>query len=256
MTIETIGTPIGASTAQEAVRWLQDAIPCLEPYLSLVGPRPADVRVFVGFPSTGGTAKRRRVIGQCWAPEASKDGSVQIFISPMIAEPVEVLATLLHELLHAVVGNRHKHDKTFAHACRAVGLEGRPTATEAGEDLAGALKAIAEELGPYPHAPLSFDKDAPKSKGRMMKAYCINDECPDLEAGEGKPFTTRLTRLWIDIHTDTDEQAKLELEWAQGHDTPPPARILTWNCPGCGNALVAEVPNDATEEGGSGDDDL
>lgn len=60
-----------------------------------------DVHISVGWPSRGGLSNTKRRIGECWKPETSKDGKSHIFISPMLEDAEMVLATLLHELIHA-----------------------------------------------------------------------------------------------------------------------------------------------------------
>src|SRR4051812_9638082 len=60
------------------------------------------VRVSNGWPSKGGTSTKKRVIGQCWKSEATADGVPQIFISPTLDDGLDVLAVLVHELIHAI----------------------------------------------------------------------------------------------------------------------------------------------------------
>lgn len=55
--------------------------------------------------SVGWCRGNNKAIGQCWASEASNGRFVEIFISPKLSDPVEVLATALHELIHAHLGN-------------------------------------------------------------------------------------------------------------------------------------------------------
>ncbi len=120
-------------TAQIQLReaWLEQAASFLRGYMEqhglLLDKLP---RVSTGFPSRGGLS---RVIGQCFSPKACADGKAQIFISPRIADSVEVLGILLHELIHAAIGCEERHGKKFSQAARKVGLVGKPTATTVGE---------------------------------------------------------------------------------------------------------------------------
>src|SRR2546428_4299836 len=104
-------------TAQLQLReaWLEQAATFLRGYLEQHG-LLLDVlpRVSCGFPSRNVS----RVIGQCFNPKACADGKPQIFISPTIAESLEVLHTLLHELIHAAIGfdEPHPHGRKFSQA--------------------------------------------------------------------------------------------------------------------------------------------
>ena len=167
--------------------WLNEAIHLINADIFMPhGKGIADnVRVSCGFP--GGKASRTTTIGQCWSSSRSEDNVTEMFISPLIANPVGsdktdgVLDTLVHEMIHAIVGTECGHKGAFKHLARAVGLEGKLTATHAGDDLADTLVSInstlVERLGAYPHAPLSVDKT--KKKGsRLIKVAC--PECPNI----------------------------------------------------------------------------
>lgn len=103
-------------------------------------------------------------IGECWDPEVTADGTTHMFICPTLGEPVVVLATLLHELIHAAIGVKEKHGKLFKKLARELGLSGKATATYADPStpLHADLVIIAEALGPYPHSPMT--KKPPKAK--------------------------------------------------------------------------------------------
>ncbi|NBP39548.1 MAG: hypothetical protein EBV34_14120 [Betaproteobacteria bacterium] len=63
------------------------------------------VKVSCGFAHTSSN----RVIGQCWSTKTSDAGVNEIFISPKLADPVEVLDTLTHELVQSAAHrNRFK----------------------------------------------------------------------------------------------------------------------------------------------------
>lgn len=129
-----------------------------------------DVRVSVGFPFG---ARGVKVIGEHWAPDASIDKKGSIFISPIKDDGVQVLAILVHELVHAAVGNHEGHGKVFKKAALAVGLEGKMRATTAGEELTKKLTVIVKELGKYPHAELRPGKGPTKKQAtRMVKMEC------------------------------------------------------------------------------------
>lgn len=146
-----------------------------------------EVRVSTGWPSKGGTSMVKRRIGECWKAEASEDGVPQIFISPMLEEPVKVLATLVHELIHAVHPEA-EHKGLFIKTGKAVGLEPKWTATSAGEELTALLIVVSEELGPYPHVKLTPGIKQKPQTTRMLKVIC-----------ETCGYTVRTTQKWLDI---------------------------------------------------------
>ena len=125
------------------------------------------VNVSCSWPG-GGSARTR--IGECWARSASKAGVNEIFISPTIDDPIKALDVLAHELIHAIDDCQHGHRKEFTKIMRAIGLEGKPTATVAGERLHGELEKITAKLGDYPHQALN--RPGPKQKSRQLKAVC------------------------------------------------------------------------------------
>src|SRR6266702_6478508 len=93
--------------------WLQAAASFLLQHMVEQGLPLVEVRVSCGWPSRGGLALRATVIGQCFPGQVCKDGKPQIFISPRLVNSVEVLGTLLHELIHAAVGCQYGHRKEF-----------------------------------------------------------------------------------------------------------------------------------------------
>jgi len=126
------------------------------------------VKVSVGFP--GGGKKR---IGEHWRPEASSDKVGSIFISPVIDDGVEVLGVLIHEMVHAAVGNEAGHGPVFKKCALAVGLEGKMRSTTAGKDLEKVIKKTIRSIGKYPHTRLNLLKRPTKKQTtRMIKMEC------------------------------------------------------------------------------------
>jgi len=148
------------------------------------GHKIPQVKISVGF--TGGGLK---TLGAHWAPASSDDNIGQIYITPTQSDSVEVLAVLVHELCHAVVGNEHKHGKVFKRCAVAVGLEGKMTSTHASKQLVERLNVIVKDLGPIPHSKLNPKMNPKKKDGtRMIKIICVN------ETG----YNVRMTQKWID----------------------------------------------------------
>jgi hypothetical protein len=102
--------------------WLYHASVFLMELMEAAGVPTAPVRVSCGWPSSGGLGKGPHVIGQCFPQQVCADGVSQIFISPRIAESIQVLGTLLHELLHAGVGCESGHHRQFSQPARRLGL--------------------------------------------------------------------------------------------------------------------------------------
>ncbi len=82
-------------------QWLEQGVRRLKPLVEehtdlIVG----SVKVSCGWPSRRALSKNKP-IGECWHAEDVDKENAQIFISPVICDPVEVLGTLLHEMGHA-----------------------------------------------------------------------------------------------------------------------------------------------------------
>lgn len=165
--------------------WLQRAVSSLRPRFAAAGyALPDVVHVSVGLPSKRALSTRNRVVGQCWNG-ASADGKSHIFISPLLADGVEALDTLAHELVH-VVTPKAKHGAKFVKAANAVGLtKGLPTGIEAGPELRAELERLNAEC-PYPHVALDA-RSVPKQSTRLVKVECA--ECG---------YVARVTRKWLD----------------------------------------------------------
>jgi hypothetical protein len=185
-------------TTREA--WLTGGITLLRPHFKDAGGDkpgrrgehgytvPDNVRVTCGWPSKGALARKNQRIGECWSDRASKGKLFEMFISPSLAEPVEVLGVLTHELVHATVGLEAKHGKLFKRCALAVGLAGKMRATTTGPELAKVLDKIAAKLGPYPHHELTSMTTGERKQGtRLVKAECA--VCG---------YTVRVTRKWLD----------------------------------------------------------
>lgn len=153
--------------------WLQKAITlCAAHKFKPAGYKVPNLRVSVGLPYGRGSKK---AIGQHWHPKASEDKVGSIFISPTINDTVQVLGTLVHEIVHGAVGNEAKHGPLFRKCAIAVGLEGKMTHTTAGADLVKYFKKIImKKIGKYPHSKMNIETGRPDKKQttRMIKMEC------------------------------------------------------------------------------------
>ena len=145
------------------------------------------VRIGVGF--TKGGARSTKVLGQAFIKEASTDETCEIILSVMRGGTLEIASTLAHEVCHArdFVDGKRGHGPSFGKLARAIGLEGRLTATVPGEQFEKWLQPVVERLGEFPHAPLKPGGGGPKKQTtRMIKVEC---------AGCG--FTFRTSAKWL-----------------------------------------------------------
>jgi len=150
--------------------WLNQALEKLRPWFKdRAGVEvPADARVSVGFPG-GGSARKR--IGECWARSQSKDKVNEIFISPVLSDPIRMLDVLVHEAVHAVDDCQSGHKEAFKRTALAVGLEGKMTATHAGEELKAELERIIGVLPSLKHGALDLSSRK-KQPTRLVKLEC------------------------------------------------------------------------------------
>lgn len=171
--------------------WLLAAVTEMTPHFEGVGYKVPKVRVSCGWPSSGGKGKRKRTLGECWPNSAAADNVSQIFLNPMDEDAVGeqgILSTLVHEVVHAVVGNKEKHNKVFGKCARAVGLAGKLTSTHATEELMGIFEKWMKNLGAYPHVALNPTLSPKKKQStRMVKCEC--GPCG---------YSVRTSRKWLE----------------------------------------------------------
>jgi hypothetical protein len=151
--------------------WLARAVGTLRLWFAEHGATIPDVQVSCGFPSKGGRSTKKRTIGECWPAAAAGDAKPHILVSPTIADPVDVLGILIHEVVHAAVGCEHGHRKPFGRLATAMGLLGPMRSTTIGPELRARLGPLIESLGPYPHGALSA-AGRKKDGIRQLKATC------------------------------------------------------------------------------------
>jgi len=168
-------------------QWLKTAEQAMAPWVEAAGvPYPKNTRVSCGFPKA--SRGRNKSIGQCWTGLVSADKTIEMFISPTQASAPRVCDILLHEMVHAAVGVEHGHKKPFIHVARALGLDGRITATFAGPELAKRLDALLATLPPYPHAEMNpAEYRTAKQKTALLKVECAS--CG---------YVARVTAKWLD----------------------------------------------------------
>ena len=172
--------------------WLSNAVVLLiDMIFVLAGIQPEQwegrkYRVSCGFPIGYRGSKTGKVtLGQAFDASISADGTMEIFINPLVDNPLEVLRILLHELVHVWCGIECGHRGQFAVIAKAIGFLGPMTQTPLSPDLKSKLEEIAEILGDYPHA--SIDANLRKKQGtRLLKLSCTS--CG---------FTARVSGKWL-----------------------------------------------------------
>jgi hypothetical protein len=174
--------------------WLHECARSLQLLFSAQGlSLPDRIRISCGWPSSRGLRQKNRVLGECWTPLASKDGAVEIFVSPYLDDPLEVADTLIHELIHAAVGLEHGHRGPFKKAAIAIGLVGPMRATRAGDALRAQLQTIVASLGPYGHRQLNAQLQTYKRQStRLLRVACPN--CG---------YLARITATWVQVGLPT-----------------------------------------------------
>ena len=186
--------------------WLTDAVHELEnEFKSENLIMPAKWRISSGFPSKGGLAAKKRTIGQCFDPKASKDGTTEIIISITQDEELKILGIIAHEMIHAT--GIMNHGPKFKKIANAIGLEGKMTATEESELFISRTAHILKTLGDFPHAALDHTIGHKKQTTRMIKVACRDDDCG---------MIYRTSRKWTDL--------------AESHETTLPCPICLGDC--------------------------
>lgn len=178
--------PAGVTASQtNRETYLLSAIDRLRPLFQAAGLAIPPVRVSVGWP--GGRGGKNKV-GSCWPRAASRDGVFQVFVSPVVDDTHQALGVLVHELCHACT-DCSGHGADFSKLARAVGLDGKLTATYPGQTLIDRLNGLViEPLGSYPHAAIVPEESGEKKQTtRMVKCVC-----------EDSGYTCRTTRAWLE----------------------------------------------------------
>lgn len=133
---------------------------------------PEKVRASIGWMFR---SSNKKTLGQCWHEASSADGTREIWINPTLGgdDSSRIADVLTHELAHTLFGPEEKHGKNFKAAVHKLGLEGKATATTAGQGWREWAGPILAELGPIPHAALDPSlSGVKKKKTYLLKATC------------------------------------------------------------------------------------
>ena len=94
--------------------WLHEAVELLRPSFADAGYKIPPVHLSVAFSTDGDKPKaKKNTLGVCHARCMTADGINEIYISPVVHEPVDVLSLLVHELIHAIDDCKSGHGEGF-----------------------------------------------------------------------------------------------------------------------------------------------
>lgn len=199
---------------QTSEAWLIAAMEQFRPWFRDAGfPLPKKIHLSVGF-AYGAKAESKNIAGQCWHSDMATDSVNHIFISPAIEDPVEALAVLIHEGIHAALNLADGHKGKFAVAAEKLGLVTPLTSSVPDEALGRTLRALSKELGSWGRGTLHPDKKVlgedgkpirpvtgpKKQTTRYHKIVCTSRLCILIDEEFPKDrYTVRMTAKWLDM---------------------------------------------------------
>jgi len=166
--------------------WLNAAVVLFRPVFEKAGhPLPERIRASVAWPSAGGL-RRVPTVGEHWHSSASRDGTHELFVSPRLEKPMDILATLAHELAHSALPEGTGHRGKFPVLVRQLGLAGKPTSTHPSTTFKALVAPWIASLGPFPHAKLTATAPHTKQITRLIKVKC-----------PGHGYVARVSGKWL-----------------------------------------------------------
>jgi hypothetical protein len=200
--------------------WFARAIDFLRPKFAEITEQglPEKIRVSVGYGPTGARTENGKILGITLHKFATADQVIEVWISPEHASTTVMLGTLLHELIHVYLNEFHtleqnsdgefiwhRHDGQFAELGTRLGLTGRMSHSEIGEELAWELMSmegsLIAELGEYPGSAVDLENAVnmiremmPVPAGDVEETTITISPAPPLSSG-GKTQTTRMIKL-------------------------------------------------------------
>lgn len=164
--------PISIPSELTREAWLELLVAALRPLIEPFERPFRPVAVSVGWPSSGGLSKKARKVGQCWVPTTT-DATANIYISPLLSDPVQVAAVLLHELIHSILPQEVDHKGDFKTIHRAVGFVEKATGSTPGEELGVKLSTLLASLPPMPHYEVQLvEREKAPHVNRQLKLTC------------------------------------------------------------------------------------
>lgn len=158
------------------LEWFIRAYPILR--RDILEEAPPSATITIGFPAKKRSGKNM-TIGECHYDSMKNAGPTfgeenLIIIHPILLDrPVEALATLLHEMIHAALGPEVKaHGKEFQALAKRCGLQPPWTATTPDDALSKYLLGVANELGPLPPGVYVPPPPKPKKPSALKRYTC------------------------------------------------------------------------------------
>jgi len=154
-------TSIEIPTTVTREGWMHAAVEIFRPRFAEVGyPLPEKIHMSVGF-AYGARRESAKILGQAWSRAVSSDGVNHMFVSPESGDPVEILETILHELIHVALDLADGHKGRFAEIATRLGFMGPMTSTPSSVELAADLMVLSAELGDFPHGAMTIPAKVP-----------------------------------------------------------------------------------------------
>lgn len=145
-------------------------------------------RLTCGWPLGGALSTKRRVLGQCFDSIVSVGGLHELFITPLLSDPLEVAGVVMHEMAHVAAGVKAGHKGRFIKIIQQVGItKNKPTQALPGDRLNEWLQKILDRLGPYPHTAMK-----PVTKDKTKDAKALTLECGSCDA------KVRMSTKWLE----------------------------------------------------------
>lgn len=161
----------------DRVFWLERAYALLRTKYLPEAPKSATVTFGFTY-QRAGKKNQGKAIGQYWnglvETETREERNCIILHPYNFDDPIKVLATLLHEMIHAAVPD-DGHRAPFSKLAKRVGLCKPWTATSAGPKLTEEFKnEILPVLGPIPsgHGDINEEEKRKKQTTRLRKWHC------------------------------------------------------------------------------------
>lgn len=173
-------------------QWLQAGVKELTKLFKKHGHKVPEVRVSVGWP--GGRGSKAGVVGQCFASSMADDGVAQIFVSPAVSESINVIATLAHELVHAIDDCASGHKTNFVKIAKSVGFTSKYTSSENRlPSLDAELDKVLTRLGEFPHAAIR-EGERPVVQKTYMAKISPSADCHSCDP----EYKLRMTMKWVE----------------------------------------------------------
>ena len=162
--------------------WLNKATDLINNHYAKKGYSLEDIRseiqISCGYPPNTRTGSKNTTFGVHINPLASESGKHEIFLNPIMADSLQVIDVLAHELVHVIQTHLYpkdrEHGKDFVKICKAVDMTGSKkfAQAEASEDFKKDLNDIIHKIGEYPHGAINLNAKRKKQSTRLIKLEC------------------------------------------------------------------------------------